>query len=79
MDFGFTPEQEVLQREVRKFIAENVTPEVLEEIEKEDEGGVGPYYRELRNKIAERGWVGISWPKEYGGHDGSRIDQYIIE
>lgn len=79
MDFGFTPEQEVLQREVRKFIAENVTPEVLEEIEKEDEGGVGPYYRELRNKIAERGWVGISWPKEYGGQDGSRIDQYIIE
>ena len=25
------------------------------------------------------GWIGISWPKEYGGQGGSRIDQYIVE
>ena len=34
---------------------------------------------ELTKKIAEKGWIGISWPKEYGGQDGSRIDQYIVE
>ena len=28
MDFGYTPEQEALRREVRAFIAEHVTPEV---------------------------------------------------
>ncbi|MEK7806718.1 MAG: acyl-CoA dehydrogenase family protein [Chloroflexota bacterium] len=79
MDFGFTPEQEALREEVRRFIVENVTPEVLAELESPLEGGRGPNYSELLRKVAERGWVGISWPKEYGGQDGSRIDQYIVE
>ncbi len=79
MDFGFSPEQESLRLEVVQFIEENVTPELLAEIAGEDEGGQSPLYKELRRKIADRGWVGISWPKEYGGQEGSRIDQYIVE
>jgi alkylation response protein AidB-like acyl-CoA dehydrogenase len=79
MDFGYTPEQETLKQEVRQFIAENVTSEVLAEIESELEGGRGPNYKELFQKIADRGWVGISFPKEYGGQGGNRLDQYIVE
>ena len=79
MDFGFSPEQEALRQEVVQFIKENVTPELLAEAGGEDEGGASPMMKELRRKVAERGWVGISWPKEYGGQAGSRIDQYIIE
>jgi len=79
MDFGFTPEQEALRQELRQFIAEHVTPEVQAELESMWEEGKGPLYRELHKKIAERGWVGISWPKEYGGQGGSRLDQYIVE
>jgi alkylation response protein AidB-like acyl-CoA dehydrogenase len=79
MDFGFSPEQEALRQEVVQFIKENVTPELLAEAGGEDEGGASPMIKELRRKVAERGWVGISWPKEYGGQAGSRIDQYIIE
>ena len=62
MDFGFTPEQEALRREVRAFIAEHMTPEVLAEMEGLSEGfgvsrspGRGPQVNELFNKIAERG------------------------
>ena len=44
-----------------------------------EEGGRGPEYRELVKKVADKGWIGISWPKEYGGQSGSRIDQYIVE
>ncbi|MBM3941681.1 MAG: hypothetical protein FJ316_01915 [SAR202 cluster bacterium] len=79
MDFGFTPRQEALKQEVRQFIAENVSPEVLAEAAKGWEEGRGPRTRELLKKIADRGWVGISWPKEYGGQGGSRIDQYLVE
>ena len=79
MDFGFTPEQLALREEVRRFIAEHVTPEVMAELEGKEEGERGPRLRELYRKIGERGWVGISWPKEYGGQGGSRIDQYIVE
>ena len=55
MDFGFTPEQNALAEEVRQFIADNVTPEVLAEIESEEERGVGPHYRELRKKSNREG------------------------
>ena len=87
MDFGYTPEQEALRREVRAFIAEHITPEVMAEMEGHNEGllGVqrgtsrGPAVRELFRKIYERGWMGISYPKEYGGQGGDRVSQYIVE
>jgi alkylation response protein AidB-like acyl-CoA dehydrogenase len=79
MDFGYTPQQTVLREEVAQFIKENVTPEVMTELESSLEGGRGPHYDVLMKKVADQGWVGISWPKEYGGQGGSRIDQYIVE
>ena len=87
MDFGYTPEQEALRREVRAFIAEHITPEVMAEMEGHNEGllGVslgtsrGPAVRELFRKIHARGWTGISYPKEYGGQGGDRVSQYIVE
>jgi alkylation response protein AidB-like acyl-CoA dehydrogenase len=87
MNFGFTPEQEALRRQVREFIAEHMAPEVIAEMEGTDgEGfgisrraGRGPLVSELFNKIAAKGWLGISYPKEYGGQGGDRISQYIVE
>ena len=79
MDFGFTAEQEALRQEVVEFIKEKVTPDVLGEVETSLETGMGPHHQKLLKEIAEKGWVGISWPKEYGGQGGSRIDQYIVE
>ncbi|MDP7200121.1 MAG: acyl-CoA dehydrogenase family protein [Dehalococcoidia bacterium] len=79
MDFGFATKQEDLRQDVRQFIKENVTPEVLSEIEDTLEGGRGPNLRALQKKAADRGWMGISWPKEYGGQGGSRLNQYIVE
>lgn len=87
MNFGFTPEQEALRREVRAFIAAHVTPEVVAEMEGHNEGLIGvmrstsrgPRVRQLFDKIAARGWLGISYPKAYGGQGGDRISQYIVE
>jgi len=86
MDFGFTPEQEALRRDVRAFIAEHLTPEVLAEMDGLSEGfGVRPgrarggHVEKLFAKIGARGWLGISYPKEYGGQEGDRISQYIVE
>ena len=79
MDFGYTDHQEALREEVRRFVDEHVSPDLMGEIENEGERVRGPIVRELYKKIAEKGWIGISWPKEYGGQDGSRLDQYIVE
>jgi alkylation response protein AidB-like acyl-CoA dehydrogenase len=87
MQFGYTPEQEALRREVLAFIAQHVTPEVMQEKSAQDdfqrgpEAGdpFGPHMRELYRKIGERGWLGIAYPREYGGQGGDRISQYIVE
>ncbi|MGH8665762.1 MAG: acyl-CoA dehydrogenase family protein [Burkholderiales bacterium] len=80
MDFAYTPEQEALRRDVRQFIKENVTDDLVEEIERQDhpQGG-GPHVKALFKKIHARGWLGITYPKEYGGQGGDRITQYIVE
>ena len=83
MDFAYTPQQEALRREVRRFIKENVTPEVAEEMDPhagaERPRGQGPKAAALYQKIHERGWLGITYPKQYGGQGGDRITQYIVE
>ncbi len=81
MDFGYTPEQENLRQEVRDFISDNLNQGLLDEMEGGglEEGGRGPEYLALVKKVADKGWIGISWPKEYGGQSGSRMDQYIVE
>ena len=79
MDFGYTQEEENLRLKVLDFIAANVGQGLLDEMESGEDGGRGPEYRELVKKVADKGWIGISWPKEYGGQSGSRIDQYIVE
>lgn len=86
MNFAFTPEQEALRQEVRDFIAKEFTLEVYAEMEEHNEGR--PFHRTacrtphvsgFFQKIADRGWYGISYPKEYGGQGGDRISQYIVE
>jgi alkylation response protein AidB-like acyl-CoA dehydrogenase len=79
MDFGFTPENEAFRREVRQFIAEHVTPELRDELGRWRREGPGPLTRELFRKLADKQWIGMSWPKEYGGQERDPIDQYIFE
>ena len=80
MDFGFSVENEAFRAEVRAFITDNVSPEIVQEMKDGARGaGIGPLTRQLILKIGERGWIGMSWPKEYGGREADIIDQYIFE
>jgi alkylation response protein AidB-like acyl-CoA dehydrogenase len=88
MYFAYTPAQEALRRDVRAFIREHVTPEVvadhnmLKPIENGDlrpTGQDGPLMKALYRKLDERGWLGIAYPKEYGGQGGDQISQFIVE
>ncbi len=78
MDFGWSEEQLALRKEVRDFIANDVDKEKLAEGGGEG-GGRNPYVAELRKKAAEKGWVAIAWPKEYGGGGGDQLTQYLVE
>jgi alkylation response protein AidB-like acyl-CoA dehydrogenase len=79
MDFGFTPDNDAFRQEVRQFIAEHVTPQLREELASGRRVGPGPLTRELFRTLADKQWIGLSWPKEYGGQARDPIDQYIFE
>ena len=74
MHFKLTSEQLKWQKEVRDFLKEVVTPELLKEVEEHEDKEPGPLEKEYKRKIAEKGWMGISWPKEYGGLEKSAVE-----
>ena len=77
MEFAYTAAQRALQKEVQDFIAKEITEEIEEE--QEELGSAGPKVKAVYDKIRDKGWRAISWPKQYGGQDGNRLDQYIVE
>ena len=79
MDFGYAPENDAFRQEVRTFIADNVTPELQVELKHSRLKGPGPLTKQLLLKLGDEGWIGMSWPKEYGGQERDLIDQYIFE
>ena len=74
MDFRFTAEQEKFRQELRHFLQREVTPELLEELEARGEEG---YSREFTQQVARKGWIGLAWPKEYGGQGLGYIERLI--
>ena len=75
MDFSFTPEQEQFRQEVRAFCRAALEDEQMRSLI-----GVGHEDHDpiLYHKIAERGWIGMQWPREFGGHERSRVDMCIF-
>ena len=76
MQIGLTPEQEALRLELRRYFAELMTPEVDAEVSVGDTGG--PHCLAAVRKMGRDGWLGIGWPKEYGGQGRGPIEQLIF-
>jgi alkylation response protein AidB-like acyl-CoA dehydrogenase len=76
MYVDLTGEQKALRAELRAYLAELITDEARQELNG-SEGG-GPQYTRILKQLGSDGWLGIGWPKEYGGQDRSPIEQYIF-
>lgn len=68
------PEADDLRREVRAFIAEE---RAAGHLPPPSRIGLG-FSVETTRRIAARGWIGLTWPKRYGGQERSAIDRYIV-
>ena len=69
-----TTDELALQAEVRTFLAEELPPG-------SHEPGLGMSARHdkaFSKKMAERGWVGMALPKEWGGSDKKAVDRFIV-
>ncbi len=77
MDFRLKEHEEKLRREACDFLRHE-----LGTTHSSDPAPVPPGYmpaREFELKLGEKGWLGISWPEEYGGGGRPVIEQFIVE
>lgn len=79
MDFKFSEKECEFLREVDQFLKENHDPKVMD-VTRENMAQVcdTPERRAFMKKVAEKGWLGITWPKEYGGQEGEGFFEYLL-
>ena len=80
MDFAFTAEEAGFKAEVRDFLQRELTPDVFRAHRDQTEQGMwtAEFTKTFRRKLGAAGYIGMGWPKEYGGGGRSRIYQAIL-
>jgi alkylation response protein AidB-like acyl-CoA dehydrogenase len=77
VDFDYPPSAEETRTKIKAFLADNLPP---------DWTGIGAldideqreFVADWRKKLYEGGWLGISWPTEYGGAGLSPLDEVVV-
>ena len=79
MNFEFSEEERQFLRDVDEFLEENRHIDVMD-VTRENMAQVcdTPERRAFMKKLANKGWLGITWPKEYGGQEGEGIYEYLL-
>jgi alkylation response protein AidB-like acyl-CoA dehydrogenase len=81
MDFGFTPRQEALRAEIRAWLDANLPPagrdtsqRVFASVAEEF-----AYLTAWQRRLFAGGWVGLQWPRAYGGRGFTLVEQAICQ
>jgi len=75
MHIAYTEQQEALQQELQRYFSKLMTDDVRRQM-LAGEGSV--IYRDLVRQMGKDGWLGIGWPKEFGGQNRSMLEQLIF-
>lgn len=70
MNFRWTTEQEAFRGEVQTFLKDNLS----DDPDHVDRG----WSEEFTKKLAQKNWVALAWPREYGGLGVSHMHQVIF-
>ncbi len=68
------PECEALRAEVRAFLAEALA-HIPPAQRCRNWSGADPAFS---RRMAERGWIGMTWPRRYGGHERTSLERYVV-
>jgi alkylation response protein AidB-like acyl-CoA dehydrogenase len=74
MKLSLTEEQEMLKKTARDFLTDKCPKSFVKQMEESATG----YSRELWEKMAELGWIGLAFPGKYGGGDMSFLDLAVL-
>jgi alkylation response protein AidB-like acyl-CoA dehydrogenase len=86
VDFDDTPEEALFRAEVRTWLSQHAKPRGDTSATQRDRNDPDPAAgarhvaacKEWQLALYEGGWAGITWPKTYGGRDGTPIQQSIF-
>ena len=78
-EFRFEPVQlpaaaKSLRMEVRAFVAEETAKGSFTP----SRNSWSSFDQEFSRKCGERGYIGMTWPKQYGGHERSALERYVM-
>ena len=75
MDLELSDGQRALRDELRAYFAGLLSPAERAALLTERHGGV---YREVVRRMGRDGWLGVGWPREYGGRGLGPVEQQIF-
>src|SRR5271170_1039595 len=67
------PEAKELRQEVRAFLRHEEEAGTFS-----PHNGKGGFSREFSRKMGAKGWIGMTWPRQYGGHERSQLERYVV-
>lgn len=68
------PEIGALRQQVRAFLSEELSDMSAVQRARSWSG----FDAEFSRKLGEQGWIGMTWPEQYGGHERSAIERYVV-
>jgi hypothetical protein len=79
VDFALSAEEQAFADEVERFLDENHDPEAMDPTKENFAQLVDtPARRAFMKKLAAKGWLGMTWPKQYGGREMKGVYEYIL-
>ncbi len=72
--YNLPPAAEALRGEVRAFLRDTLAGMPAQERARSWSG----YDPAFSRKLGEKGWLGMTWPKQYGGHARSYAERYVM-
>ncbi|MCP4756149.1 MAG: hypothetical protein GY866_35245 [Proteobacteria bacterium] len=80
MEFQFGKEEEAFRKEIREFVKENIPQERFgHKYEEEHDDEAWDFAMSIARKLAEKKWLTIAWPEEYGGMGASFWKQIVFK
>jgi alkylation response protein AidB-like acyl-CoA dehydrogenase len=74
MDFGFSPAELRVRDEIRAFLADALPPPGTIS----EDGWINGFSPEFSRRMGAAGWIGMTWPREYGGGGRSYVERAIV-
>jgi alkylation response protein AidB-like acyl-CoA dehydrogenase len=81
VDFSLTPDQEAFRLRVRAWLEQNIPRQWVRQAMGSSEVPRPEAYaflREWQRKLWEAGFIGLTWPKDYGGQGLSFVEEMIL-